>query len=522
MMWPSLEQIPRLLETHVIKLVTALAILIVGWLVALIFSGITRMLLRGTRLDGVMTKIVFIEAPPRRFSFEAWLARGLFYFLMLFVFIAFFQALGLSVINEPLDHFLNQLVAYAPRLLGPLLLILCAWIIASALKVAVVRILGNASLQRFLSTRFGLESDFLRSVTTTLGNVIYWVVFLIFFLAVLDSLDLQHILEPLEQMLQKILSYVPNVLGALLILGVGWFFARVVQRIVSNLLASMGTDRLSEQVGLKTVLGRQSLAGFLGLVAYVVVLIPVLVASLNALKLDAITEPSILMLNKALTAVPSVFAAVLVLFTAWVVGQVIARLVTNLLTGAGFNTVLARLGVGKDPTDFNAILSKLGVGEEPAEGKKTFSEVAGYLLLVGIMLFASIEALDLVGFTALSSLLLQFANFCGQVILGVMIFSVGLFLGNTVAGAILASGSVHGRLLAALTRTSILVLAGAMALQQMGLARDIITLAFGLVLGAVALAVAIAFGIGGRDVAAQLLKEGLGTLRAKRSARDRV
>jgi endonuclease YncB( thermonuclease family) len=53
----------------------------------------------------------------------------------------------------------------------------------------------------------------------------------------------------------------------------------------------------------------------------------------------------------------------------------------------------------------------------------------------------------------------------------------------------------------------------------MGLARDIITLAFGLVLGAVALAVAIAFGIGGRDVAAQLLKEGLAILRARRSSR---
>ncbi|MGA6993155.1 MAG: hypothetical protein WBX50_04575 [Candidatus Deferrimicrobiaceae bacterium] len=59
------------------------------------------------------------------------------------------------------------------------------------------------------------------------------------------------------------------------------------------------------------------------------------------------------------------------------------------------------------------------------------------------------------------------------------------------------------------------VLAGAMALRQMGLANEIIYIAFGMLLGAVAIAVAIAFGIGGRDIAAAELEKWVRSLKSK-------
>jgi len=70
-------------------------------------------------------------------------------------------------------------------------------------------------------------------------------------------------------------------------------------------------------------------------------------------------------------------------------------------------------------------------------------------------------------------------------------------------------GSPSSGVLAQAARVAILVFVGAMALQQMGVATDIVVLAFGLVLGAIAVAVALAFGLGGRDVAAEQIRQWL-------------
>jgi hypothetical protein len=302
-------------------------------------------------------------------------------------------------------------------------------------------------------------------------------------------------------MINKILGFLPNIFAAGLILAIGWFVARIVQRIVTNLLAAVGADRLSERVGLAPVLGKQRLSGLLGLVVYVLILIPVLIAALNALALEAITRPATNMLNAILTALPAIFAAILVVTIAYVVGRVVAGLITNLLTGAGFNAILARLGLGK----------------EPAEGERTPSEIVGYLVLVAIMLLASIEALRLLGFGSVAGLVTQFTAFAGQVVLGLIIFAIGLYLSNLAAKTVQASGAAQAGLLALAARVSILVLAGAMALRQMGLANEIINLAFGLLLGAIAVAVALAFGLGGREIAARELEKWLQSAKSKKS-----
>jgi len=100
----------------------------------------------------------------------------------------------------------------------------------------------------------------------------------------------------------------------------------------------------------------------------------------------------------------------------------------------------------------------------------------------------------------------NFTTFAGQIILGLIIFALGLYIANLAAQAIHESEVNQSGLLAMAARIAILVLAGAMALRQMGLANEIINLAFGLLLGAIAVAVALAFGLGGRDIAARELE----------------
>lgn len=484
------DQITRLVGGYIPNFVGALAILVIGWLVALIIRALVRGALRRTTLDNRLARWIFGEEAAKEIEVEQQVARGVYYLIMIFVLIAFFQALRLTVITEPLTQLLNQVFEYAPRLLGAGLLLLIAWVVASALRLVISRVLTAAKIDERLGTSAGLGEEERVPLAQTLGNAMYWLVFLLFLPAVLNALELEGLLQPVQGMINQILGFLPNIFAAGLILAIGWFIARIVQQIVTNLLAAIGTDQLSEKVGLASVLGKQRLSGLLGLVLYILILIPVLIAALNALALEAITQPASNMLNAILKAIPAIFAAILVVVIAYMVGRVVAGLITNLLAGVGFNNILARLGLGK----------------EPGEGERTPSEIVGYLVLVAIMLFAAIEASRILGFVLLADLVAQFTAFAGQVVLGLIIFAIGLYLANLAAKTVEASGVAQSGLLAVAARVSILVLAGAMALRQMGLANEIINLAFGLLLGAIAVATALAFGLGGRELAARELE----------------
>jgi hypothetical protein len=483
------QQIVSTLGGFVPSFLGALGILIVGWLVAWLVSAVVRAALRRTNLDNRVAEWVAGKGDAKPMEVERWISKGVFYLIMLFVLVAFFQVLGLTAITGPLNSLLSQLFEYAPRLLAGGGLLLAAWLVASILRFLVSRGLGALKLDERLGRRAGMAEEKTAPISQTLSNIVYWLVFLLFLPAVLNALALQGLLGPVQEMMDGFLGFLPNLFGAALILVVGWFVARIVRQIVSNLLAAVGADRLSERVGLTKALGKQSLSGLLGLVVYVLILLPVLIAALGALKLDAITEPAMNMLDQILSALPALFGAALVLAISYVAGRVVSGLIANLLAGVGFDKVLAKMGLGK----------------EPGEGQRTPSQVVGYLILVGLMLFASIEALNMMGFASVAELVNDFTAFAGQVILGLIIFAIGLYLANLATKTIEASGTGQAKLLALGARVSILVLSGAMALRRMGLANEIINLAFGLLIGAVAVALALSFGLGGRDKASLLL-----------------
>ena len=337
------------------------------------------------------------------------------------------------------------------------------------------------------------------SLADSLGEAVYWLVFLLFLPAILGALTLEGMLQPVQSLVNEVLGFLPNLFGAGLILAVGWFVANLVRRTVTSLLSSVGADTLAERVGLGQALGAKRLSGFLGLIVYVLILLPVLTAALDALSLDAVTTPVSAMLNAILTIVPALLGVVVLLAIAYFIGRVVADLVTNVLAGAGFDNVLVRLGVAK---------------AAPREGA-TPSAAVGVLVLVALMLFASVEAAGMLGFDALADLISRLLVLGGQVVLGLIIFGVGLFLANVAEATVRASATRQTELLALATRVSITVLAGAMGLQQMGLANEIITLAFGLLLGTVAVAAALAFGFGARDVAGRIVDEWTKSLKGK-------
>jgi len=493
------DQLTALVGGYLPNLLGALAILIIGWIVALIASAIVRGVLNRTSLDNRLAE--WVTGRKEGFPIERYVSKTVFYLVMLFVLVAFFQALRLEIVTQPLNALLIQLAEFAPRLLGGAALLLVAVVLAGLVRKLVTKGLLAAKLDERLGGDVTEEGRMAVPLSKSLGDALYWLIIFLFLPAILAALALEGLLMPVRDMTDQLLGFLPHLLAGGLILLIGWFVATLIRRIVTNLLAAVGVDGLSERVGLERVMGSMRLSGLIGLIVYVLVLIPVLVSALNALQLDAVTRPASDMLGQILEVIPAIFAAALLLTLAYVVGRLVSTLISNLLAGAGFNNALNRLGLRTAAT----------------EGTRTPSAMVGTLILAAIMFFAAIEAAELLGFAQLSQLLSSFLVFAGQVVLGLIVFGVGLWLANLAASAVHSSQTAQAALLAPAARISIIVLAAAMALRQMGLANEIINMAFGLLLGSVAVAVAIAFGIGARDLAGRTVEEWAGRLKNART-----
>ena len=489
-------------------LAAALGILVGGWIVALLAAALVRGALRRTSLD---EKIVASlgghgEGSP---AFDSAKAGGklTFWTVMLFALMGFFQVLNLTVVTEPLSAALGVFTAYAPRVLGALALVALAWFVASVARRLIGMILDGSGLAARLDRMSGdVEAGTATAtVSTSLGEAVYWLVWFLFLPGILGALAVEGLLRPVQNVVDQLLGFAPKLLGAAVIFAIGWFVARLVRNVLSNLLRAVGTDSLGERVGIASTHSLGGLSGLIGLVAYVLILVPVVVSALGALEMDAITDPATAMLGRMLEVLPSMFAAAVLLGLAFLVGRLVAELAQTALEGLGFDRMMSSIGLIRDPV-----------------AGTTASGLAARALHFGVMLFASMEAASLLGFGSLNSLLEQVAVFAGQLVLGVVIMAVALYLGGLAHDAIRGMNSALAPQLALAARVAILALAGAMALQQMNVGGEIITLAFGSTIGAVAVASAIAFGFGGREVARQYLERWTGTgssVRASSSAR---
>ena len=524
------------------QILGAIAILVIGMLIANIAAGVTKTLLKRTNVDNKLAEWVTgrpgAEDAPQ---IEDWISGAIFWLIIIFTAVAVLNSLNLQGVSVPLNNFLNQITGFLPKLLGAAIFLGVAWLLATIVKLITTRALRAMRIDERLNQQ--VENPPRRpgeppvrtpnqfSLADTIGNALYWFIFLLFLPAILDSLGLQGTLQPVQQLLNNILGILPNILAAVLIGATGWLVAQVVRRIVTNLLAASGTDQLGARFGLSRTAGGQSLSWIIGTIVYVLILIPTAIAALNALKIDAISAPAIAMLDQILSAIPKIFTAGLILVVAYVLGQFLSDLVTNILTSIGFNNIFQWLGLPTPRatrTTTVTITPETPLYEEssptPQEttlqpsttSTRTPSELVGIIVLIGVMLFATIAATNVLQIEALTAIVGGIVVVSGRILAGLIVFAVGLYLANLAFNLITSSGSRQSRFLGQTARIAIIALVAAMALQQMGIASDIVNLAFGLLLGAIAVAIALAFGLGGRDIAATQVREWLSSFKENR------
>lgn len=464
----------------------ALGILILGWFVAMaVRAGIRKglgMLSLNQRLRSTTGSEVDIEGG---------MAAGIYYLVLLLVLVGFFNALHLELVSGPLRALVDQVLAFVPRLVAGGILILIVWIIATVLRMIVAKALQATTMDEKLSAGAGM-----RPISDNLGNVVFWLIVLLFLPAILGTLEIDGLLEPVQGMVNEMLGMLPNVFGAVIIGVVGWFLAKIVRDLVSNLLTAAGTDGLGEQVGLR---GTMSLSHLIALVVYILILVPAVVAALQALEIEVITGPATDMLNRMMGAIPDIFAAAIILGIAFAISRLVSHLMSNLLGGLGFDALPSKIGLGQAFT-----------------GQTTPSSLVGKVIIFFIMLFAIVEAASQLGFDQVADLVTMFTEFGGQVLLGSAIIAIGFWLSNLAYEAIIRIHGTTSGGVANIARFAILGLVVAMGLRAMGLANEIVNLAFGLTLGAVAVAVALSFGLGGREAAGKQMEHWLSQFRGER------
>jgi len=266
-----------------------------------------------------------------------------------------------------------------------------------------------------------------------------------------------------------------------------WILAKVLRTGSRKLLRTTGIDKRLGKGGDPSDPSQFPVAQGTGTAVFWIVWILFILAILQVLGVQGLFDSIVVVFQKIFSAVPNIIAAVLVLGIFYLVGRLLTKLVTKALTSIHFDELPVKLGLVK----------------EAPTGASSASNVVGYIVMVFIMLFAIIMAADLLGFAAVNNLIAVLTQFLGLVLLGAVIIGIGILVANFLANILRAGGRAGP--MVSFVRVSVVVLSVLLGIRAMGFANDLILLGFGLALGAAAIAAAIAFGLGGREVAGELL-----------------
>ena len=478
-----LQSLQGTLSSTLPSLLAAVGILVVGWLVAVVLRAGTRRVLDIANLNERIA-----SSTDSDIDAESWGAKAVFWIVMFLVLIAFFNVLDLEIVSEPLQALVTKIFEFGPSLFAGAILALVAWVLASLVRSLTSSALAKTTIDEKVSAAAEMKP-----VSASIGDVLYWLIMLMFLPAILGTLKMEGLLVPVQGMVDKILAMLPNILAAAVIGIVGWFVARILRDLVQNLLQVIGFDKLGEKAGLS---GNVSLSQLSGLLVFIFVFVPALVAALNTLQIEAISAPATEMLGAFMAAIPDIFAAVIILSIAFLLARFISGLLSRMLDGLGANALPEKFGLATGPAD-DFYLSNL----------------VGKIVSVFIMLFAGVEAANQLGFAQVSDIVSTLIEFAGQVLLGGVILTAGFWIAGLAHAAVIRISGDSAAGMAGILRAAILGLVLAMGLRAMGIADDIVNLAFGLVLGAIAVAFALSFGLGGREAAGKQMEHWLQRLR---------
>jgi len=273
-------------------------------------------------------------------------------------------------------------------------------------------------------------------------------------------------------------GYLPNIIGAGIVGYVGYILAKLISDFVG-----MGLGKADEQLALRTGNSDMQVSGIGKSFVFAAILLPIAVAALGILDIEAISGPATAMIQQLMAAIPNIIAAGIILAVTYFVAKFVIQILSGILEGMNINAMPEKIGLaGVFTPSFTPI-------------KLISSAIMFFAMLTGIT-----AAVDKLNIGIISQIMAKVLEFGGGILVGGVILVIGNFL-STIAHDAIAKSSPG---LAGIARFAILGLVLAMGLKSMGLADNIVNMAFGFTLGSIAVAAALAFGFGGRDAAKRI------------------
>jgi hypothetical protein len=385
-------------------------------------------------------------------------------------------------IERGVANLMENAIVWGPRILAALGIILLTHVVAKLVQRAITKIATTPAWQR---THIGAEGS--AAVLAQAGKLGYWLVWLFGFLVALQPLQLGDVVMPLNILLSEIGAFLPRLIGAAAVLFVGVALSKILRELCAGAVAMLPIDRivcpLDAKIAQRTKV-RTSFALACGVAVQLVILLPIALASIDILGITAVTVPLRQLLTVILQAVPNLIGASLILVAAFAIGRWVAKAAEDFLSGIGVDEAAASIGLGGD--------------------RVSASRIGYHVILVAIMLFAFVEAARLIGLVFVASTASAIVALGGRMAFGAALIAAAFGLARIVARFLRDNGSERAGVLAGYL---IIGVGLTMGLSFMGIATQIVTIAFAVVLGAAALAFAISFGLGGRQTAHEMLQE---------------
>ncbi len=385
-----------------------------------------------------------------------------------------------------LERLIHTISESLPGVVGAIVVLIVGWLFAVLIRKVVHSLMKKTEWdERLLGNTIVDTNKFI-------ANLVYYILMLIVLLIVLEMLGVSYVLDPIRNMLNEFLGFIPNILAGMAIIFIGY----IIAKFISNLVKMAGSffDRLANNMGFKET---DKLVHFIQQVVFIVIFIPFIIQGLNALHLEAITNPANNVLHQMLDSVPNIIGAILIISIFVVGGRFITSFVKDLLANIGMDNMIERL-------QLKSVL-----------GDQKLSSIVANIIFFFMVFFGVISGVEMLGLDRLAEVLHTILNLSGNVLFGLIILVMGNFLSSIIYKSMNASG--ENAFMAGIARVAIIGLFLAIALRTMGIANSIVELAFGLTLGSIAVAVALSYGLGGREAAGKHMEDILKKLKGKKN-----
>ena len=358
-----------------------------------------------------------------------------------------------------------------------------AFVAAKVVSSLVTKLLKKLKLDEKLD-KWGINEGTVGTSLKFIGKLVYLVVFLAFMPSALEAIGVGSIASPISRFVSVFVEYLPNILAALVLVYVGVLIAQILGQVVSVLLKKTKIDSLvkkTDEADKKAVL----LSDILSKILVSVVVLVAIVAALGVLNIEAISGPAIGIVNSIFSAIPNIVLAVVVVAVGLLVANLACGLLYNVLVAVGFDGVVKK------------VLPQL---------KASASKVVVNIVKTVIVIFVAaqgVQALNLSVFTMIAAELIAYL----PLVIKAAVILLAAFIGANVLESVIVKACPKSANAAKLVKAAVFTVAGFMVLSQLGIASAIVEKVFVITVSALAIAFALAFGLGGKDYAKKVLEK---------------